>query len=62
MTLSLQMSGGALSDQISSALKYMPFIKKSLCNKSGKSRSGEDYDGSGRSGGMYKNKLEHLVM
>ena len=56
------MSGGALSDQISSALKYMPFIKKSLCNKSGKSRSGGDYDGSGRSGGMYKNKLEHLVM
>ena len=57
-----RMSGGALSDQISSALKYMPFIKKSLCNKSGKSRSGGDYDGSGRSGGMYKNKLEHLVM
>ena len=55
-----RMRGGALSDQIASAMKHMPMVKKYL---SGKSRSGGEYSGSSRSGGMpSRNKLDSLVM
>ena len=55
-----RMRGGALSDQIASAMKHMPMVGKYLC---GKSRSGGEYSGSSRSGGMpVRNKLDSLVM
>ena len=39
-----RMRGGALSDQIASAMKHMPIMaKKYMC---GKSRSGGEYSGS----------------
>ena len=45
-----RMRGGTLSDQIASAMKRMPIMaKKYMC---GKSRSGGDSYGMGRSGGM----------
>ena len=59
-----RMRGGALSDQISSAMRHMPMVKKYLHNKvksefCGSSRSG----GASRSGGMpLGNKLDALVM
>ena len=57
-----RMRGGALSDQIASAMKHMSIMaKKYMC---GKSRSGGDsYGGMERSGGMpVRNKLDSLVM
>ena len=56
-----RMRGGALSDQIASAMKHMLIMaKKYLC---GKSRSGGESYGMGRSGGMpVRNKLDSLVM
>ena len=56
-----RMRGGALSDQIASAMKHMPIMaKKYMC---GKSRSGGDSYGGSRSGGMpVGNKLDSLVM
>ena len=54
------MRGGALSDQIASAMKHRPIVvKKHLC---GQSRSGGEPYGSSRSGGMPAgNKLDSLV-
>lgn len=54
-----QMSGGALSDQVASALKNMPIMKKHV----GAARSAGSYVGSARSAGqLSKNKLDSLVM
>ena len=53
-----RMRGGALSDQIASALKHVPMVKKYM----GKARSG-GYEGSARSGGMpSKGKLDSLCL
>ena len=56
-----RMRGGALSDQIASALKHMPIMaKRHFC---GSSISGGYKDGGSRSGGMpVGNKLDSLVM
>ena len=56
----MRMRGGALSDQVASALKYLPMIKKYL----GKARSGGDYYGSARSGGAMpaRGKLDSLCL
>ena len=53
------MRGGALSDQIASAMKHMPIMaKKYMCDK-----LKSEYSGSSRSGGMpVGNKLDSLVM
>ena len=56
-----RMRGGALSDQIASAMKHMPIMAKKYLY--GKSRSGGESYGMGRSGGMpIRNKLDSLVM
>ena len=56
----MRMRGGALSDQISSAFKHLPLVKKYLCDRSG------GCVGGARSGGMLlppkHKKLEALVM
>ena len=55
-----RMRGGALGDQIASALKHLPLVKRHL---GGKSRSAGSYDGAARMGGMLpKNKLDALTM
>jgi hypothetical protein len=57
----MQMRGGALSDQIGSALKHVPMVNKHL---DGKARSAGFYGGASSAGAMpgRGNKLDALVM